>query len=186
MGWARTRRPGHQGLLEASRLELLSAQFPVELRSLWVSIGFVPSLNEQLVVELAQTPRPAGVALEGLSCAIVVVDDVDVPVCVLTLGVVVDDHEVLGAERGISEANAQTEHVLEVLRPVRVEDLGVPGEHKVVCLVLAAVGSGHLFGVGDELLGRTHRRRIGSRTVGAALHVVDVLLWSSGLMCDRS
>lgn len=131
MGWARTRSPGHQGLLEASRLELLSAQFPVELRSLRVSIGFVPSLNEQLVVELVQTPRPAGVALEGLSCAIVVVDDVDVPVRVLPFGVVVDDHEVLGAERGLSEANAQNEHVLEVLRPVRVEDLGAPASTRL-------------------------------------------------------
>lgn len=165
-----------QGLLEAARLELLSAEFPVGLRTLRVCIGFVPSFNEQLVVELAQTPSPTGIALQGFTCALVVVYHVDVSVHVPTLGVVVDDHEVLGAERGLGESNAQTEHLLEVLRPVHVEDLGVPGEHKVVGLVLAAVGSGHLLGVGDELFGRSHRRRIGSRAVGAALHVVDVLL----------
>lgn len=164
-----------EGLLEAAGLELFPAQLPVGLWTCGVGVGVVTSLDEQFVVELMQTPRPAGVLLQRLTGALIVVDHVDVSVDVLSLGIAVDDDEVLGAVGSLSQADAQAEHLLDVLGVTHIEHLRVPSEHEVVGLVPAAVGSSHLFGVGDELLGGTHRRRIGHRTVRAVLHVLDVL-----------
>jgi len=133
-------------LLESSGLELLATQLPVRLQTRGVGVGVVTGLDQQLVVELVQASRPAGVLLQRLTGALFVVDDVDVPVDVLSLGVAVDDDEVLGAVGGLSEADAQAEHPLYVLGVADVEHLRVTGEHEVVGLVLAALGGGYLLG----------------------------------------
>lgn len=81
------------------------------------------------------------------------VDHANVAVHVLTLGVVVDDHEVLSAERCFGKPGTEPEHLRDVIRIADVEDLRVSGEHEVVGLVLASVRGGLCLGVGDELLG---------------------------------
>ena len=164
-----------EDLLEAPWLELIAAQLPIGLGTLRVRVRVVASLDEQFVVELVQPTTPARVSLERLTGALIVVDDVDVPVDVLALGVVVDDDQVLGAVGSLGESNAEIEHLLEVVRVLNVEDLRVASKHQVVGLVPTAVGSGLRLGIGDELIRRPHRARVGSRPVGTALPVLHVL-----------
>lgn len=115
-------------LLEPTGGELLAAQLPIGLRSDRVGIRLQPVLGENLVVELAKPLGPARVLLERLARQLVVVDDDDVRVDVLTVGIIVDDHHVLSAERSTGELLGDANRTCDVAGLLDVELLGVERE----------------------------------------------------------
>ena len=127
-------------LLEPTGGELLAAQLPVGVGRDRVGIRLQPVLGENLVVELAQSLGPARVLLECLARQLVVVDDGDVCVDVLTVGVIVDDHHVLGAEGSSGELLGDVNSARDVAGLLDVELLRVEREDEVVW-ILRSVGA---------------------------------------------
>lgn len=102
------------------------------------------------------------------------IDDGDVCVDVLTVGVIVDDNHVLGAERCTGELLSNIHSTFNVFGLGDVKLFGVEREDEVVHLVLASVASGLSLGVLDELLGGVHRAGVSCcsrRVVGDVLTV---------------
>ena len=120
--------------------------------------------------------RPARVLLECLARQLIVVDDGDMCVNVLTVCIVVDNNHVLGAERCTGELLSNTQSTFDVLWLANVELLGVEREDKIVHFVFASVASGLSLGIVDELLGRLHRARIPCCSRRTVCHVLTVLL----------
>lgn len=162
-------------LLEPASSELLTAQLPVRLWGSRVCVGLQPVLGENLVVELTQSVRPRRVALEGLARQLIVVDDGDVRMDVLTGRVVVHDHHVLGTERRTRELTSDVDSTGDVLGLGDVELLRIEREDEVVDLVLASVPTSLSLGVLDECLRGVHRAGVPCctrRTVGDVLTVL--------------
>ena len=168
-----------EGLLESAGGELLTAQLPVGLRSDRVRVGLQPVLDEDLVVDLTQPVRPRRVALERLAGQLVVVDDDDVRVDVLTVRVNVHDHHVLGAVRSPRELTRDVDGTGDVLRLGDVELLRVEREDEVVDLVLAPVCLRLSLGVLDELLRGAHRAGVPRGSRRAVGDMLTVLLATS-------
>ena len=148
-----------QRLLKPAGGELLTAQLPVGLRSGRIGVGLQTVLGEDLVVELTQPVRPRRVALEGLAGQLVMVDDDDVRVDMLTVRVVVHHHHVLGTERRTRELTSDVDSTGDVLGGVDAELGRVEREEQVVDLVATSVPASLGFGVLDEPLRRGHRAR---------------------------
>ena len=120
--------------------------------------------------------RPARVLLECLARQLVVVDDGDVCVDVLTVGVIVDDHHVFGAERCTGELLSNIQSTFDVFGLGDVELLGVECEDEVVHLVLASMAASLSLGIVDERLGRLHRAGVSCCSRRTVCHVLTVLL----------
>lgn len=165
-----------EGLLESSGSELLTAQLPVGLGSNRVGVGLQAVLGENLVVELPKSVRPRRVALESLARQLIVVDDGDVRMDVLTVRVVVDDHHVLGTKRRTRELTCDVDGTFDVGGLSDVELLGVEREDEIIDLVLASVPTSLSLGVLDECLGRLHRARITCCARRTVCNVLTVLL----------
>ena len=163
-----------EDLLEPASRELLTAQHPVRLRCGRVRVGLQPVLGENLVVELPPPVRPRRVALEGLARQLVVIDDDDVCMDVLTVGIVMDDNHVLGAERRTCELLSKIHSTFDVFGFSNIELLRVEREDEVVDLVLASMASGLSLGIVDKRLGRLHRARIPCCTCCTVGHVLTV------------
>ena len=165
-----------EGLLEPTGCELRAAQLPVRLRRNRVRVRLQPVLGENLVVELAQSLGPARVLLECLARQLVVVDDGDVCVDVLTDGVIVDDNHVLGAEGSPGELLGNIQSPLDVFGLGDVELFGVERENHIVDLVLASMAARLSLGIVDERLGRLHRAGVSCRARCTVCHVLTILL----------
>ena len=165
-----------EDLLEAARGELLTPQLPVRPRCNRVRVRLQPVLGKNLVVELTQSLRPARVLLESLARQLVMIDDGDMCVDVLTVCIVVDDNHVLSAESCTGELTGNIQSTFDVLWLANVELLGVEREDEVVHLVLASMSASLSLGVLDERLGGVHRARIPCCSRRAVCHVLTVLL----------
>lgn len=123
--------------------------------------------------------RPRRVALEGLARQLVVIDDDDVCMDVLTVGIVMDDNHVLGAERRTCELLSNIHSTFDVFGLSNIELLRVEREDEVVDLVLASTASGLSLGVLDELLRGAHRAGVPRGSRRAVGDMLTVLLATS-------